>query len=506
MDKLQKNIPNHWKWVILENISKKITDGSHNPPKGIETGIPMLSAKNIQNNSIDFSDARYLTDEDFEIENQRTSLETSDILLTTVGTIGRVALVPNNSKFVLQRSVTVIKPLINPKFLLYYFQSNEFQKKLNENATGTAQKGIYLNVIKQLEIPLAPLEEQSRIVEKIEELFSELDKNLQQFNKCLINIDNLWELSLNKQINNKSPFLIRLGSFISIKGGKRLPKNANYSNQKTQYPYIRVTDFLNYSIDESNLKYINEDVYGKLEKYSIENNEIYISIAGTIGLVGSIPNSITSAILTENAAKLSINNKSELIKDYLIYVLDSPFVKDQITKSIKATSQPKLALYKIAEIQIPKHSLREQKEIIEKLDELKNNCDRLKTTINENILATENLKSKILQEAFLGKLSTRLNTDSSTESLLKEIKICKENYLIKQQEIIKNRPKIKRMEKEKLSIIQVLEKHKKPISSIQLWEDSMFSNNIEIFYAELKKVQNKIKQEKIGSKTLISLV
>ncbi|MFA9229075.1 MAG: hypothetical protein ACEQR7_11895, partial [Agathobacter rectalis] len=72
MDKLQKNIPNHWKWVILENISKKITDGSHNPPKGIETGIPMLSAKNIQNNSIDFSDARYLTDEDFEIENQRT--------------------------------------------------------------------------------------------------------------------------------------------------------------------------------------------------------------------------------------------------------------------------------------------------------------------------------------------------------------------------------------------------------------------------------------------------
>ena len=66
-----------------------------------------------------------------------------------------------------------------------------FKKKLNENATGTVQKGIYLNVIKQLEIPLAPFEEQSRIVEKIEELFSELDKNLQQFNKCLINIDNL---------------------------------------------------------------------------------------------------------------------------------------------------------------------------------------------------------------------------------------------------------------------------------------------------------------------------
>ena len=112
---------------------------------------------------------------------------------------------------------------------------------------------------------------------------------------------------------------------------------------------------------------------------------------------------------------------------------------------------------------------------------------------------------KVLQEAFQGKLSSQLDTDISVESLIKEITKEKEKYLQEQQEIIKNRPKIKRMEKEKLSIIQVLEKNKKPISSKQLWEDSMYSNDIEKFYAELKKVQDRIIQEKSKKETLISL-
>lgn len=496
------NIPDTWEWVYLDDVSEKITDGSHNPPKARDSGIPMLSARNIHNNEVNFSDVRYLSDEDFESENQRTNLKASDVLLTTVGTIGRSALVPHNIKFALQRSVTVVKPLINPKYLSYYFQSSDFQKELKENSSGTAQKGIYLNVLKKLSVPIATIEEQLRIVEKIEELFSKLDKNLEQFKRSLQDVDNLWIVSINKSIGFENGFTY-LGELAKIRGGKRLPKNFSYSESETKYPYIRVSDFSNYGIDDRNLKYISEELYNKLINYSISNDDVYISIAGTIGLVGSVSNKLSNAILTENAAKIIFNDK-ELLKDYLIYVLDSPVVKEQIKRSVKATSQPKLALYKILEFKVPKHDIKEQKLIVEKLDEIRMYCENLKDSINENYSLTIDLKNKVLHEAFRGKLTDQRTTDTSLDITLKLIKSYKEQYLHDQFSNVR-RTKIKKMEKEKLSLLQVLEKCEKPISAKQLWQDSMFNENIEKFYLELKKIQERIVEEKTEKGSIISL-
>ena len=180
MEKVEQTykLPVGWILVKLEDISKQITDGSHNPPKSVDSGIPMLSAQNIENGKITFDAVRYITKEDFEYENQRTKIEEEDVLLTIVATIGRAAVVSKNIKsvFTLQRSVAVIKPLIKSEFLMYCFQSPLFQKQLTENAKGTAQKGVYLKTLRSLEIPLAPLQEQHRIISKIESLFSELDE------------------------------------------------------------------------------------------------------------------------------------------------------------------------------------------------------------------------------------------------------------------------------------------------------------------------------------------
>lgn len=180
MEKVEQTykLPEGWILVKLEDISKQITDGSHNPPKSVDSGIPMLSAQNIENGKITFDAVRYITNEDFEYENQRTKIEEGDVLLTIVATIGRTAVVSKNIKsaFTLQRSVAAIKPLIISEFLMYCFQSPLFQKQLTENAKGTAQKGVYLKTLRSLEIPLAPLQEQHRIVSKIETLFSELDQ------------------------------------------------------------------------------------------------------------------------------------------------------------------------------------------------------------------------------------------------------------------------------------------------------------------------------------------
>ena len=90
-------LPQGWEWVKLGVLTKKLTDGSHNPPKDAGEGFPMLSSQNVNFGKIDFeSPSRYVSKEDFEIENSRTRIESGDVLLTIVASLGRPAVVPDN--------------------------------------------------------------------------------------------------------------------------------------------------------------------------------------------------------------------------------------------------------------------------------------------------------------------------------------------------------------------------------------------------------------------------
>ena len=171
------HLPDSWNWASLREIALSISDGSHNPPPNNGSGIPLLSAANINDNSILMNEiSRWITNEEWKIENQRTNIEVGDVLLTIVGSIGRSAVVQNNNHFALQRSVAVIKPcLINPLYLMHIVQSPQIQKWLTDNSKGTAQKGIYLNALSLMIIPIPPLAEQARIVEQIHIAYKQLD-------------------------------------------------------------------------------------------------------------------------------------------------------------------------------------------------------------------------------------------------------------------------------------------------------------------------------------------
>ena len=171
------HLPDSWNWASLREIALSISDGSHNPPPNNGSDIPLLSAANINDNSILMHEiSRWITNEEWKIENQRTNIEVGDVLLTIVGSIGRSAVVQNNNHFALQRSVAVIKPcLINPLYLMHIVQSPQIQKWLTDNSKGTAQKGIYLNALSLMIIPIPPLEEQARIVERIHITYKQLD-------------------------------------------------------------------------------------------------------------------------------------------------------------------------------------------------------------------------------------------------------------------------------------------------------------------------------------------
>lgn len=154
-------------------------DGDHNPPTGCgtQTDYMMLSAKNINNDRlVQLNDAKYLSKETFIKEDERTNVRKDDIFLTTVATLGRSCVYQGGYNICFQRSVTVITTLILNYFLKYVFDSPYVQNSMNREATGTAQKGFYLKQLVALPVPIPPLDEQKRIVAKIEGLLPLCEK------------------------------------------------------------------------------------------------------------------------------------------------------------------------------------------------------------------------------------------------------------------------------------------------------------------------------------------
>jgi len=157
----------------LRDICDGITDGSHNPPQGIDSSeYFMLSSKNIFDNNITLDEPRYLTEEQFASENKRTQIASGDVLMTIVGTVGRAAVVDESlPSIVLQRSVAVLHPkkeICDSRYLMYALRSK--RAAFEKEAHGVAQKGIYLKQLSDTEIELPEKDEQIKVVELLDKM------------------------------------------------------------------------------------------------------------------------------------------------------------------------------------------------------------------------------------------------------------------------------------------------------------------------------------------------
>ena len=187
-----------------------------------------------------------------------------------------------------------------------------------------------------------------------------------------------------------------LNDFALVLGGKRLPAGATFSAHATKNIYIRVSDMRGQSISTDDLKYISDEVRAQIAKYTIERTDLYITIAGTIGNVGEVPEPFHGQNLTENAAKIVFR---EIDKRFLLLVLQSANIQGQFQEKIKQMAQPKLALKRIAGIRVPLPPLTEQHRIIAKVDELMAMCDRLEASLATDDETRGRLVEAMLREA-----------------------------------------------------------------------------------------------------------
>ena len=159
----------------------------------------------------------------------------------------------------------------------------------------------------------------------------------------------------------------RLAIFAQVLGGKRIPAGRQLTNENTGHYYIKVSDMKENTVCLDKLQFVPTDIYPTISRYIINKEDVYITVAGTIGRVGTIPNELDGANLTENADRIVID---EIDQHWLVKCLLSDVIQEQIKEATTKVGQPKLAIARIEKFLIPLPPLAEQKRIVAKINEI----------------------------------------------------------------------------------------------------------------------------------------
>lgn len=191
-DELPFDIPDNWAWVRLGNLTKQITDGTHQTPNYIEEGIPFLSVKNISQGYLDKNNTKYISrEEHLELIN-RCKPEKGDILFCRIGTLGKALKLRDNFEFSIFVSLGLLKLVDNSlgDYLEKFLNSPEFYRQIEiVKVGGSHTNKINLRDVPNFLIPLPPLKEQKRITKKVDSIMSIIEK----LEEKLLNKENLLE-------------------------------------------------------------------------------------------------------------------------------------------------------------------------------------------------------------------------------------------------------------------------------------------------------------------------
>lgn len=429
------DIPENWCWCRLSEICTKLVDGDHNPPAGLndKTDYLMLSSRNINNDKlVDLELVRYLSKEIFEKENERTDAQKGDILFTSVGTLGRSCVFDGSLNICFQRSVSILNTLIYNFYLKYCLDSGYIQNYVISNATGTAQKGFYLNQLAELLIPLPPLAEQKRIVAALEkfipliEEYGKKETELKAFNEQIGTLTKKAILQeavqgklvpqiaaegnakdLLEEIKKEKAKLIKEGKikkektlpeisddempfdipenwcwcrfseiFQIINGdrGKNYPAKSTLSKQGI--PFISALNLKNNTVEKDDqLLCVSESQYNKLGSGKLEKGDMVVCIRGSLGKHGIFP--FEKGAIASSLVIVRQFNNSEILYKFLNIYLDSSLFNQEIKKYDNGTAQPNLAAESFKQFLFPLPPLAEQKRIVVAIEKMLSLCEKL---------------------------------------------------------------------------------------------------------------------------------
>lgn len=208
-------IPESWEWARLGTILHKLSDGTHSRPQYVPSGIPFISVKDVSGGKLDFSDCKYITEEEHRELYSRCNPERGDVLLTKVGTTGIPVIVDTTDEFSLFVSVALLKfnqELLCNEYLVCLINSPLVQKQAEENTRGVGNKNWVMRDIANTLIVIPPLLEQQRIVSKLQEILSFADNYAQAYSKA-------------EELNKSFPELLKKSILQEAVQGKLVPQD-----------------------------------------------------------------------------------------------------------------------------------------------------------------------------------------------------------------------------------------------------------------------------------------
>jgi len=364
---IQRYCPEGVEYVTIENVTKSICSGL-NPRQNFALNVSgadckYLTVKEMASGKIIFSDKTdKITREAVSIIQNRSRLEVNDILLSGIGTIGRVAIVDIPvDDWNCSESVLLLKSdqsIIAPKYLKYILESNDVQTYFDAHATGSTLKGIRQKDLRSLEIPLPPLPVQEEIVRILDtftelqaELQAELQKRKQQYNYYR---DNLLSFEGRTDVEWK-----KLGEVCAVYDGTH--QTPEYKD--SGIPFISVENIGNIY---SSKKYISKEDFDKY-KIKPQVGDVFMTRIGSIGVCAVFDKAADIAYYVSLA--LLRPNQDFVHPRFLKHIIESLTGCKELRKRTLVNAVPiKVNKDDIGKIVLPFPSLAEQQKIVDILD------------------------------------------------------------------------------------------------------------------------------------------
>ena len=173
-DELPFEIPDSWEWARIKSCMD-VRDGTHDTPKYVEHGIPLITSKNLSNGYLDFSTAKFISIEDHLSIKQRSKVDDGDILFAMIGSIGNPVLYRGSQEFSI-KNMALFKKISDEIIMDYvYIFLRYAQTYMKKDATGGVQAFVSLNYLRNYLIPVPPQNEQIRICNAIIKLCKKID-------------------------------------------------------------------------------------------------------------------------------------------------------------------------------------------------------------------------------------------------------------------------------------------------------------------------------------------
>jgi len=459
----------------------KIEDVCTDPQYGYTTkasqygDLKLLRTTDITSGKINWEKVPYCTKNPDDIEKYK--LNDGDIVISRAGSVGFSYLIQKPETAIFASYLIRFKPLINKRYFRYFLNSPFYWNSISEKKLGIAVPNVNANRLKSIIIPLPPINEQNRIVEKIEELFSELDKATEDLQKTKEQLKiyrqsvlkAAFEGKLTEEWRKKNPYKENhidemnkaILNFNFYKKGQNVPRSLptfdirdlpqlpdnwiwveahkicssvrDGTHDTPKYiekgiPLITSKNLKNGKLNFNNVKYISNKDHEKIIKRSIvEDDDILFGMIGTVG----------NPVIVSCKTKFSIKNvglfkKSYdfLIPKYLKYWLESYklFRILQEKDFVKGTTQKFISLGYLRLLPIPLASLQEQEQIINEIESRLSVCDKLEESILQSLVKINYLRQSVLKKAFEGKLVSQNPEDEPAEKLLERIKQEKDKF------------------------------------------------------------------------------